>query len=178
MSIAKEQLSDLKEKFEKAQKLIEECSAPADALEPYKNHYKARDILLELETDIERIINKTGDDSDLLVLRVIQANAIKDVGKINSFVDETGQAVEYLNKALSLLEPSQLEPEVIICYVDTLNQLGILWSKLEDSQKSTEYLVRSENASKQFKDTKKVPLTIFDLFGTSDEVEKGKGEEG
>lgn len=178
MTIAKEKRSDLKEKFEKAQKLIEDCnSAPADVLEPYKNHYKAREILLELETEIEKIIGKTGDESDLLVLQVILAYTLKDIGKINSFVEETSQAVEYLGKALSSIESSQLKPEAIICYVDTLNQLGIIWSKLEDSAKSTEYLVKSENVSKQFKDTKQVPLTIFDLFGTSDEVEKGKGEE-
>lgn len=178
MTIAKEKLSDLKEKFEKAQKLIEECNnAPADALEPYKNHYKAREILCELENNIEKILAETGDASDLLVFRAILAYTLKDVGKINSFVEETSQAEQYLNKALALLEEHQLEPEAIICYVDILNQLGILWSKLQDNEKSTEFLVRSEKVSQQFKDTKNVPLTIFDVFGTSDEVEKGKGEE-
>jgi len=41
--IVKEKLSDIKEKFEQAQRLIEETKS--DSLEPYKSHYKARDIL-------------------------------------------------------------------------------------------------------------------------------------
>lgn len=42
MTIQKEQLSDLKEKIELAQKLIEDCKG--DSLEPYKSHYKARSL--------------------------------------------------------------------------------------------------------------------------------------
>ena len=175
MTILKEQLSDLKEKFEQAQKLIEECKS--DTLEPYKHPYKAREILLELESKIEKNISETGDGSDLLVYRAILGCILKDVGKINSFVDETSQADVYLHKSLNLLKENQLEPEVIICYVDTLNQLGILWSKLQDIEKSKEFLLKSEKVAKEFTETSKVPLTIFDVFGTSDEVEKGKGEE-
>lgn len=175
MTILKEQLSDLKEKFEQAQKLIEECKS--DTLEPYKNHYKSREILIELEEKLEKVIAETTDEKDLLVFAAILGYIRKDVGKINSFVEETNQAELYLNKALELLEVHKLEPEAIICYVDTLNQLGILWSKLLDNESSKRYLLRSEESAKEFKATGKTPLTIFDVFGTSDEVEKGKGEE-
>lgn len=175
MTILKEKLSDFKEKFEQAQKLIEECKS--DTLEPYKNHYKSREILLELEIELEKIISATKDSRDLLVFQAILGYIQKDIGKINSFVEETNQAEVYLNKSLELTESNQLEPEVIICFVDTLNQLGILWSKLQDNDKSKDYLLRSEKAANEFKETGKEPLTIFDVFGTSDEVEKGKGVE-
>lgn len=175
MTILKEQLSDFKEKFEQAQKLIEECKS--DTIEPYKNHYKSREILIELETKLEKVISATDDEHDLLVFRSIQGYIQKDVGKINSFVDETNQAEVYLNKSLDLLEADKLKPEVVVCYADTLNQLGILWSKLLDNSKSKHYLLRAEQVVKDFKDTNKKPLTIFDVFGTSDEIEKGKGDE-
>lgn len=175
MTILKEHLSDFKEKFEQAQKLIEECKS--DTIEPYKNHYKSREILIELEIKLEKVIGETVDEHDLLVFRSIQGYIQKDVGKINSFVDETNQAEVYLNKSLDLLEAYKLKPEVIVCYADTLNQLGILWSKLLDNSKSKHYLLRAEQVVKDFKDTNQKPLTIFDVFGTSDEIEKGKGDE-
>ena len=175
MTIIKEQLSDIKEKFEVAQKLVEECKS--DTLEPYKNHYKSREILSELEIKLEKIISETKDEKDLLVFKAILGYVLKDIGRINSFVEETDPAVAYLNKSLDLLESSQLKPEVIICYADTLNQLGILWSKLEDNGKSKQYLIKSEQLANEFKAINKEPLTIFDIFGTSDEIEKGKGAE-
>lgn len=175
MTILKEQLTDFKEKFEQAQKLIEECKS--DTLEPYKNHYKSRDILLEVEISLKKIIGETKDEHDSVVFKAILGYVLKDIGKINSFVEETNQAELYLNKSLEVLEKNQLEPEAVICYVDTLNQLGILWSKLQDNDKSKDYLLRSEKIAREFKGSSKKPLTIFDVFGTSDEVEKGKGQE-
>lgn len=175
MTILKEKLTDFKEKFEQAQKLIDECKS--DTLEPYKNHYKSRDILIDLEVKLEKVIEKTEDSRDKLVFKAILGCILKDIGKINSFVEETNQAEVYLNKSLELLEDDKLEPEVVICYVDTLNQLGILWSKLQDNERSIEYLSKGVDAAKAFKDTEKKPLTIFDVFGTFDEVEQGKGEE-
>ncbi|CRK96120.1 CLUMA_CG009550, isoform A [Clunio marinus] len=175
MTILKEKLSDFKEKFEQAQKLVDECKV--DTLEPYKNHYKSKEILIDLEVKLEKTIEQTENEQDLLVFRAILGYVQKDIGKICSFVEETNQAKIYLNKSLELLEGNKNEPEIIICYVDTLNQLGILWSKLQDNEKSLEYLLKSEKAANSFKKFGKQPLTIFDIFGTSDEIEKGKGKE-
>lgn len=138
---------------------------------------QARDLLSELETKLEKIMGETSDQRDLLVYRAILGNVLTDIGKINSFVEESNQAETYLKKSLDLLATDQLEPEVVISYVDTLNQLGILWSKLQDNDKSRDFLLEGEKVAKAFKETSKKPLTIFDVLGTSDEIEKGKGEE-
>lgn len=175
MTIQKEQLSDLKEKIEQAQKLVEDCKS--DSLEPYKNHYKARELLIDLEAKLEKIISTTSDQQDLVVYRSILGNVLTDIAKINSFVEESNQSEVFLNKSLDLLSEHQLEPEAIIPFIETLNQLGILWSKLQDNDKSRDFLLKGEKAAKAFKDTDKKPLTIFDVLGTSDEIEKGKGEE-
>lgn len=176
MTILKEILSDYKEKFEQATTLVEDTKV--DSLEPYKQHYKARDILFELEKNLENEINLRSDNQDdQLTLGVILAYVRKDIGKINLFVEETNQAEIYFEKALDILNEKQNHPKVIICYVDILNHQGILWSKLQDMAKSKTYLIKSEEAINEFKELSQKPLTIWDVFGTSDEIEKGKGDE-
>lgn len=178
MTIVKEKLSDIKEKFERAQQLIDESKA--DTLEPYKNHYKSRDILQGIEKELQLAISgDVEDDQDKIVYMAILGYIQKDIGKINLFVEEASIAEIYLKKSLVLLEPHQTRPEVILCYADTLNQLGIFWSKMLDNEKSRDYLLQSEKIVKEFKElSNKEPLTIFDIFGSSDEIEKGKGIEG
>lgn len=179
MTILKEKLSDYKEKFEQAQNLIEDCKP--DSLEPYKNYYKSRDILLDLEKVLEKAVNDLEDGldvgRDLLVIKAILGYVLKDVGKISSFVEDSSQALDYFLKALILLDDIKMEPEVVICYVDTLNQLGIYWSKLQDNERSKQHLIKAEETANKFKELGQNPLTVFDIFGSSDEVEKGKGEE-
>lgn len=177
MTILKEKLSDFKEKFEEAQKLIEETKT--ETLEPYKNHYRAREILCELEKNLINVADSfKDDDDDRLTINAILGYVMKDIGKISMFVDETSLAEKYFQKTIELLESDKNSLKIIVCYVDVLNQLGILWSKLEDVEKSKSYLLKSEETANQFKEMSKFqPLTIFDVFGTSDEIEKGKGQE-
>lgn len=175
MTIPKETLSDYKEKYEQSLKLVDDCKP--DSLEPYKNHYKSRDILLELETKLDGLIEATTDQTDLLTYKSIAGSVLKEIAKLCSFVEETGTAETYLKKSLDLVEPLKYEPEIIICYLDTLNQLGILYSKLLDNEKSQEFLLKCEAAVEEFKSAGRQPLTIFDVFGTSDEVEQGKGSD-
>ncbi|KAG5677083.1 hypothetical protein PVAND_006867 [Polypedilum vanderplanki] len=175
--IVKEKLSDFKELFEQAQKLIEDVKA--DSYEPYKNHYQAREILEILEKEIEKAICQLENDQkeDKLILQAILGYVQKDIGKISMFVDETNVAESYFEKSLQLLEPEKHDTKTILCYVDVLNQFGILFSKLSDVEKSKKYLLNAEEAVNEFKELSKDPLTIFDIFGTEDEIEKGKGNE-
>lgn len=177
MTILKEKLSDFKEKFEEAQKLIEETKT--ETLEPYKNHYRAREILLELEKNLINVADSfKDDDDDRLTISAILGYVMKDIGKISMFVDETSLAEKYFQRTIELLESDMNNLKIIVCYVDVLNQLGILWSKLEDVEKSKSFLLKSEESANQFKEMSNIqPLTIFDVFGTSDEIEKGKGQE-
>ncbi|CAG9799897.1 unnamed protein product [Chironomus riparius] len=176
MTILKEKLSDFKEKFEEAQKLIEETKT--ETLEPYKNHYRAREILCELEKNLLNVSDSFKDDEDdRLTINAILGYVMKDIGKISMFVDETSLAQKYFQRTIELLEVDKNSLKIIVCFVDVLNQLGILWSKLDDVEKSKSYLLKSEETANQFKEMSKIqPLTIFDVFGTSDEIEKGKGQ--
>jgi KIF-binding protein len=175
MTILKESLSDFKEKYEHALKLVEDCKP--DSLEPYKNHYKSRDILVELEKKLENLIESTSDEQDVLTFKAIYGSVLKEIGKLNIFVEETGESEKYLKRALDVCEPLKFESSIVICYLDVLNQLGILYSKLMDGEKSKEFLLKCEKDAEEFKTTENLPLTVFDVFGTSDEIEKGKGKE-
>lgn len=175
MTILKEKLTDFKEKFEIAQQLVEETKS--ETLEPYKNHYKAREILQDLEKNLDNVTPNFSDNpDDLLTINSILGYVRKDIGKISMFVEETSLAERYFKKAVELLESDKNHRKIIVCYVDVLNQLGILWSKLDDTEKSKEFLLKSEEAAKEFKEISQCePLTIFDVFGT--EIEEGKGTE-
>lgn len=178
--VLKEKLSDFKENyFEKAHKLIEEESRNDPESDPFKSHYNARTILQEAETNLKNILNDFDGSEinakDEFTYKIILGNVQKDIGKICIFVEEQNAGEKKLQQSLELLEDFKSEPEVIICYVDALNQLGILWSTRQNTNESMRFLVKSEELYKQFQDQseKKEALTIYDVFGT--EVEVGKG---
>ena len=173
--VLKEKLSDIKENFfEKAHYLIDEESRNDPETDPYKSHYKAREILLNGEKNlINSLKDFDGAEADELTYKIILGYFQKDIGKICIFVDEQSEGEKKMKSVLESLEPHKLAPDVVICYADTLNQLGILWSTQNNNAESMKYLSQSEELYRQFKDNPKNPLTINDVFGT--EVEKGKG---
>lgn len=178
MTITKEQLTDLKEKYEKAEKLVEEDSKHDPETEPFKSHYAARDILVELQNNIKNILanyESTDEDEDVCTYRYILGFIYKDTGRICVWAEELAAGEIYLKNCIELLEPYRLRPECINAYLGALNQIGILWSIRQDATKSNEYLAKSESVYAEFKELCQSPMTIYDIFGTRDEVEIGKG---
>lgn len=57
MAVEKEKLSDLKETYEKAEKLMKEESKNNPPTEPYRSHYLAKDILSELRNNVKNTLN-------------------------------------------------------------------------------------------------------------------------
>lgn len=169
MTVSKEALSDLKEQYEKAQKLIDEDSKEDPVTEPFRSHYKAREILLAIE---ENIKNLPPD----VVLQGVSAHIGKEIGRIYMFVEELGSAEKYFNKTLEALKGYELDARFINIFVDTLNQASILWSNRDNAEAAKELLERAEKAFADFKASGEHALTLSDLFGTADEVEEGKGD--
>ena len=178
MTIIKEKLSDLKEKYEKAEKLVEEESKNDTEVEPYKSHYAAKDILIEIQNNLKNILfefSNSDQDGDALVYKCILGYIYKDIGRICIWTDELSNGEQFLQKCLDTLEPIKLNAECVNAYLGALNQIGILWSNRQNPLKSKEYLKRAEELYKEFKGTGNIPLTIYDVFGTKHEVEVGKG---
>lgn len=172
MTVIKEKLTDIKEQYEKAQMLIEEESKNDPVTEPYRSHYKAQEVLINLEKNIK---NMDGDSQDL-VLRGIQCHVCKEIGRIYMYTQELNNAEKYFNRALDFCTDQDLDRNIVVGCVDTLNQISILWSNRENTELAKEALNRAEKTYQLFKGTGNKPLTIQDLFGSPDEVEEGKGE--
>lgn len=179
MTISKEQLSDYKEKYEQVESLVEVDSKHDPPTEPFRSHYKAKDILIELQNNLKNLLNdlpavEEGDESrDLLVY--ILGFIYKDTGRICVFTEELSSGENYLMKCVELLEPYKMNPECVNAYLGALNQIGVLWSNRNDAPKSREYLEQSETLYNDFKASAQVPFTIYDIFGSKDEIEEGKG---
>lgn len=179
MTISKENLSDYKEKYEKAEKLVEEESCHDPETEPYRSHYAAKDILIEMVNNLKNVLiefsNTDNDTDDSRIYKYILGFIYKDTGRICVWTEDLTTGERYLLNCINLLEPYKLHPECVNAYLGALNQIGILWSNRQNAEKSMKYLSESEDLYKEFKKSNQTPLTIYDIFGTKDEIENGKG---
>lgn len=178
MTISKEILSDLKDRYVESEKLIEEDSKHDPQTEPYRSHYAARDILHELLNNIINAMKtlETSDRTDdVEKYQFILAHIKIDLGKIAMFVEETTTAEKHLQEGIDLLTEHTVHPAGICAYLNGLNQIGILWTNRSDVPKAKTFLDKAEETYTAFKASAASPLTIYDIFGTDDEIEPGKG---
>lgn len=178
MTISKEILSDLKDRYVESEKLIEEDSKHDPETEPYRSHYAARDILHELLNNIINAIKTletSGQSDDVERYQFILAHIKIDLGKIAMFVEETSTAEKHLQEGIDLLADYTLHPSGVCTYLNGLNQLGILWTNRSEVPKAQTFLDKAEETYTAFKASQISPLTIYDIFGTDDEIEAGKG---
>lgn len=179
MTISKEQLSDYKEKYEKAENLVEVDSKHDPPTEPYRSHYQAMDILVEMQNNLKNLLNDlpNDDEDDRRLLLYILGFLYKDTGRICVWTQELSNGESYLMKSIELLEPYKMNVECVNAYLGALNQIGIIWSNRNDAQKSKEYLDQADKLFKDFKasSSASVPFTIYDIFGSKDKIERGKG---
>lgn len=181
MTISKEKLSDYKEKYEEAENLVEVDSKHDPPTEPYRSHYKAMDILVEMQNNLKNLLNdlpadEEDDDSRRLLLYIL-GFIYKDMGRICVWTQELTNGENHLMKCIELLEPYKMNPECVNAYLGALNQIGVLWSNRNDAPKSKEYLEQADQLFRDFKASTKIPFTIYDIFGSKDEIEQGKGME-
>lgn len=176
MVIAKEKLSDFKEKYDKAQKNINENSKLDPPTEPFRSHYAALDILMRLQTSVSDFKKNMciSEIEDRIIATSILAFVTSDIGSIHMFTENFPESEKYLKASIDLLHKDKLRPEYIIPYVHACNELGILWSKREQLEQAEEFLVEAESSYKAFKESDKIPLTLMDFFGAFDEVNNEK----
>lgn len=176
MTISKEKLSDYKEKYEEAENLVEVDSKHDPPTEPFRSHYKAMDILVEMQNNLKNLLNDEDEDHESRrLLLYILGFLYKDTGRICVWTQELSNGENYLMKCIELLEPYKMNSECVNPYMAALNQIGVLWSNRNDAAKSKEYLDQSDKLYNDFKDSSKTPFTIYDIFGSKDEIEHGKG---
>lgn len=179
MAISKEFLVDLKEKYEKTEYLVTERSKLDPPTEPYKSHYEARDILLELSQTIKQHMEQTNDNEapeNMLTLQFILAHINVDLGKVFNFTDEISTGEKFLNEALDLLKDHQTSPKAISTVLSALNESGIMWMNRGETEKAKSYLINAETNYRIFREGKSEPFSIYDIFDNSPNSEHGRGE--
>ncbi|XP_058058801.1 KIF-binding protein [Anopheles bellator] len=175
MKFAKENLSDIKEDYEKAHRLIDEDSRNDPPTEPFRSHYVARDVLNGALRKVKTLTEKLDPTAEAATtVRCIHANILKDIAKITVFVEEPhGETL--LNEALLLIETDRGKEPAINVHIEVLNQLGIMSCNSSNFKDSAQHLNQAKDLYAEAKELQLEPLTMGDLFGTKEEVEKGKG---
>jgi len=156
----KEKLTDLKECYEKAMKLVETESKHDPENDPYKSHYAAREMLIEMQNNLKNVLSTLAaednpDEHDVLIYKAILGFILKELGRISIFVDELKTGENYLTESTTVFEEFKMEPVGIIAYIDALNNLGILWSNRNNAENAKKYLDQAEVAYNDFKASKK-----------------------
>lgn len=175
MPVTREFLSDLKEKYEQTEILVTEKSKLDPDTEPYKSHYEAKDILLELEKTIKNHLKEENVAKDQPI-KFILARVVVDLGKVHNFVDELTTGEQYLNEALGLVKGYETHPSAICSVLSALNESGILWMNRGETEKAKNYLIDAETYYNTFVESKAEPLSIYDVFDGNSTSENGKGE--
>uniref|UniRef100_T1JN77 KIF-binding protein n=1 Tax=Strigamia maritima TaxID=126957 RepID=T1JN77_STRMM len=164
----------LSETFEKARYLLEEESKKDQETEPYKSKYAARELFLSLKSTLKKHQDQqSSDDETPNKYRFMMAALEYYIGVICVDTLEMATGEEHLGKCLEIIKDSELSSECIITALNTLNQLGLMWSRRGDPNKSKEYLLQAENFyTKYTTNGGKGPFTSADLF--SDKINDEK----
>ncbi|XP_055688315.1 KIF-binding protein [Lutzomyia longipalpis] len=178
MPVDREKLSCLKERYDKAIQLMEEDSKSDPESDPFRSHYAARDILLEIRGYLEKLLARDdNDDETVLIYKSLLGFIYKNLGQLYIFVEEITTGRKYLQDSIVLLEDYHANPEAIIPLVGSLNQLGILQANQGETADAKETLQRAEKIYVDFNESPSgEPLTtINDLFATKEEIQAGAG---
>jgi len=181
MVIPKEVLSDYKELFEKANKLVEEESSSDPPTDPYRSHYKARDVLLDLKKQLDdqlismRASEETEGCDEELVYKSMLGFVCRDLGRIHIYTEESSEGEKFLNRCLELMEPHKQRVEAIIPYIGAVNELSIVLGSRQEYKAAAELLLKAEISYNEFKESGNVALAVVDLYSPPDELETAAG---
>ncbi|XP_055708877.1 KIF-binding protein [Phlebotomus papatasi] len=179
MPVDKEKLSELKERYDKSIRLMEEDSKSDPETEPFRSHYAARDILLEIKAKLEKLLASV-EESDVetkLIYKSLLGFIYKNLGQLYIYVEEITTGRKYLQDCILLLEDFHTNPEAVIPLMGSLNQLGILQANQSETKDAKDTLLRAEKVYLDFNASESAePLTtINDLLATNLENESGAG---
>ncbi|KAM8717803.1 hypothetical protein ACLKA7_004497 [Drosophila subpalustris] len=180
MVIPKEVLSDYKELFEKANKLVEEESSSDPPTDPYRSHYKARDVLLDLKKQLDdQLISMQASEADggdeELVYKSMLGFVCRDLGRIHIYTEESSEGEKFLNRCLELIEPHKHLAEGIIPYMGAANELSIVLGSRQEYKSAADMLLQAELSYEAFKESGKVALAVVDLYSPPDDPQAAAG---
>ncbi|KAE8752576.1 hypothetical protein FOCC_FOCC000698 [Frankliniella occidentalis] len=156
-------LLDIQEKYSMVETLL---SLKDPETEPYKSKYAAGALLSILKTEVIQLIDGCCEDEFCERLSSMLAAIWLSLGIISYETDALSESSEELKKSLEITKDKSMHPRFVIPRINALNHLGVLYSMLEQPQKSKEYLEEAEDLYKKISELKD-PIEAFgidDLF--------------
>ncbi|XP_050668665.1 KIF-binding protein-like [Leptidea sinapis] len=156
---AKEVINDFKENYGKVRKLLDEDSKNDPPNEPYFSKYKAKDLLKSIYDGLKSV-NYSECNLDRIKLDAMMGVVLLNIGIVDMEVEELSASLNILKEAEELLLPNSCKPEIVTTLINIENNLGILWSNLDDPEKAKSYLFKARELYESFKCTMQMPLPI------------------
>ncbi|KAL0267502.1 UNVERIFIED_CONTAM: hypothetical protein PYX00_009754 [Menopon gallinae] len=169
--------SELWKKYQNVASLLEEESLKDPKEEPYRSRYKAKNILLEMESMVTKNLeNLDPSHADHTTNTAMLAAILMQIGIISIETEEPSEGEEYLMKAFEMIT-DHLDRRFVINSMHIRNHLGILWSQRSESSKAQTWLEGSEKLYEDYKKRSPTesPLTPQELFEVNGEEEKNHG---
>lgn len=156
-------LMDIQEKYEMVEQLL---STKDPHTEPYKSKYAAAVMLKLIRTEVSELIDNIGDEESCERLSAMLAATWLRLGVISYETEDLSTGKVELGTAIEVTNAKPLHPRFIIVRISALNHLGVLYSYLEEAEKSKRYLEESERLYKEFtdQDEPKEAIRVEDLF--------------
>ncbi|KAK6636028.1 hypothetical protein RUM43_009680 [Polyplax serrata] len=155
---------DLREKYSKVRKLLEEDFKKDPEEEPYRSKYKAKAILLEMKDIIvNKIDGMSNDNEQILPFKAMLPVIIYQVGLICVDTEEPAEGERQFKDCFDLIV-DHLDPRFVLVSIHVRNQLGILWSQRSQPNEARSWLEGSETTYKDFKHLGKVPKHFHEHF--------------
>ncbi|KAH8409980.1 hypothetical protein KR009_003574 [Drosophila setifemur] len=169
MVIPKEILSDYKELYEKANRLVDEESRTDPPTDPFRSHYKARDVLMDLKKQLDDQLvsvqaSEEDGSQDDFSYRALLAFVCRDLGRIYVYTEEQSEGEKFLNRCLELVTPLNQRPEGIIPFIGAINELSIVLGSKEQFKTALDMLLQAETSYDEFKASGLTPWAVSDIF--------------
>ena len=133
--------------YKEARRLMEEESLEDPETDPFKSKYAARNIMSELKAKLEGFRN---DDNPSEQLTILMSALDYQIGQNFLETEELSTGEEHVERCIRNLSEHRLNRSCSTIYLHALNELGILWSKRGDSEKSLRYFRDAEELYRDF----------------------------
>jgi hypothetical protein len=153
---------ELKEKYIAIRKLIDEDSKNDLETEPYKSKYAAIDILKNMLNLLLNSIDNAKQQEDEVTSMLACVYLL--LGILFMDTKELNNGQDYLNKCIDVLNKIKLKSNIFLIKISALNQLGILWSELDQNPKAREYFELAEKEFKNYKSLKEYNLNLYSMY--------------
>lgn len=175
-SIDKKFLGKFKCKLEQIVELLRHNNEePEDVL--FKSQNTARDLLVEVQEDIEEELEKWEENTEEKRLySFLSGHVYYKMGQFFNLAGDLDTAREYLDNCVTLLEPWKQLPECIIPYMGSHILMAHIDERLPDhANLNLDSLEEAEDQHFCFKKSGLAPLTIGQLFGFDSENNRDLG---